>query len=209
MESGVLSPCGRRASHCGGFSCWGARVLGRGKLSSCGSWAPEHRLGSCGAQASLPCIMWDHPGPGIEPMSPALQGRFLTTGPSGKSSGTVTLSPNKPIPGLCSHLAHLNLISQSKQRQSNLGGVLPRLWPDPSPGSRLTQSESQVVWTTASCPLSSVAWPPACLLLIMLQPQGLTAVPPAHQTCALGPWHRLYLLLCPNVSFPGSLHLLN
>ena len=28
--------------------------------------------------------MWDLPGPGIEPMSPALAGRFLTTGPPGK-----------------------------------------------------------------------------------------------------------------------------
>ena len=46
-----------RASHCGGFSC-GARALGarasvvvaRG-LSSCGSWALEHRLSSCGSRA--------------------------------------------------------------------------------------------------------------------------------------------------------------
>ena len=29
--------------------------------------------------------MWDHPRPGIEPVSPALAGRFLTTGPPGKS----------------------------------------------------------------------------------------------------------------------------
>ena len=29
--------------------------------------------------------MWDLPGPGIEPMSPALAGRFLTTAPPGKS----------------------------------------------------------------------------------------------------------------------------
>ena len=28
--------------------------------------------------------MWDIPGPGIEPVSPALQGRFLTMGPPGK-----------------------------------------------------------------------------------------------------------------------------
>ena len=27
--------------------------------------------------------MWDLPGPGIEPMSPALAGRLLTTGPPG------------------------------------------------------------------------------------------------------------------------------
>ena len=30
--------------------------------------------------------MWDLPGPEIVPVSPALAGRFLTTGPSGKSS---------------------------------------------------------------------------------------------------------------------------
>ena len=29
--------------------------------------------------------MWDLPGPGLEPMSPALAGGFLTTGPPGKS----------------------------------------------------------------------------------------------------------------------------
>ena len=29
--------------------------------------------------------MWDLPGPGIEPVSPALAGRFLITGPPGKS----------------------------------------------------------------------------------------------------------------------------
>ena len=30
--------------------------------------------------------MWNLPGPGVEPVSPALAGRFLTTGPPGKSS---------------------------------------------------------------------------------------------------------------------------
>ena len=29
--------------------------------------------------------MWDLPGPGIEPVSPALAGRFLTTAPPGRS----------------------------------------------------------------------------------------------------------------------------
>ena len=32
----------------------------------------------------MPCGMWDLPGPGTEPVSPALAGRFLTTGPPGK-----------------------------------------------------------------------------------------------------------------------------
>jgi len=29
--------------------------------------------------------VWDLPGPEIEPMSPVLTGRFVTTGPPGKS----------------------------------------------------------------------------------------------------------------------------
>ena len=42
-------------------------------------------LSSCGAQALLLRGMWDLPGPGLEPMSPALAGGFLTTVPPGKS----------------------------------------------------------------------------------------------------------------------------
>ena len=52
--------CGVWASHCGGFSCCRARALGMRasvvaacELSSCGSWALEHRLSSCGAWAQL------------------------------------------------------------------------------------------------------------------------------------------------------------
>ena len=77
---------------CSGFSCCGARALGaqasvvavRG-LSSCGSRALECRLSSCGARTSLLHSMWDLPGPGLEPVSPALAGGFLTTEPPGKS----------------------------------------------------------------------------------------------------------------------------
>ena len=53
-------------------------------LSSCGSQALERRLSSCGARASLLCSMWDLPGPGLKPVSPALAGGFLTTAPPGK-----------------------------------------------------------------------------------------------------------------------------
>ena len=48
-------------------------------LSSCGSQVPERRLSSCGAPAQLLCSMWDPPGPGLEPASPALAGGFLLT----------------------------------------------------------------------------------------------------------------------------------
>ena len=40
---------------------------------------------SCGTRASLLRGMWDLPGPGLEPVFPALAGRFLTTAPPGKS----------------------------------------------------------------------------------------------------------------------------
>ena len=59
-------------------------VVARG-LSSCGSQALEHGLRSCGARASLLRGMWDLPGPGFEPVSPALAGGFSTTAPPGKS----------------------------------------------------------------------------------------------------------------------------
>ena len=90
--SGATLCYGAQASHCNGFSCCRARALGtwasvavaRG-LSSCGSWTVEHRLSSCGAWAQLLHGMWDLPRPGLEPVSPALTGGFLTTAPPGKS----------------------------------------------------------------------------------------------------------------------------
>ena len=46
-------------------------------------------FGCCSAQAQLLCGLWDLPGPGIEPVSSALPGRFLTTRPTGREgSGT-------------------------------------------------------------------------------------------------------------------------
>ena len=55
LLTAVASPCGgAQALGCSGFGSWGAR-------------------------AQLPHGIWDLPGPGIEPVSPALQGRFSTT----------------------------------------------------------------------------------------------------------------------------------
>ena len=71
---GLPSSCGVWAPHCGGLSCFGARALGRVGFSSSGTWD------------SLPCSMWNLPGRGIKPVSPALAGRVLTTGLPGKSS---------------------------------------------------------------------------------------------------------------------------
>ena len=55
------------------------------ELSGCSSWAPAHRLHGCGPRALLQLGMWNLPRLGIKPMSPALAGRFLTTGPPEKS----------------------------------------------------------------------------------------------------------------------------
>ena len=57
-------------------------------------WLHRDFLAACGLSLVLvhrphtglvvPLSMWDLPEPGIESMSPALSGRFLTTGPPGK-----------------------------------------------------------------------------------------------------------------------------
>ena len=73
---------------CDGFSCCRAWALHAG-FSSCGSQALQHTLSSCGSWAQLLHGMQDFPGPGLEPMSPALAGRFLTTALPGKSPNSV------------------------------------------------------------------------------------------------------------------------
>ena len=78
----LLSSCSARVSHCGGFSCCRAQALGRG-LGTCSSLALEHRCSSW-AHGLLLSSMWNLPGSGIKPISPALAGRFLTTEPPGK-----------------------------------------------------------------------------------------------------------------------------
>ena len=70
-EPGLLSSCDAQA-HCGGFSC--CRALGSRWEASV---VAAHRL-SCSEACGI------FPEPGIEPMSPALPGRFLTTRPPGK-----------------------------------------------------------------------------------------------------------------------------
>ena len=61
----------------------------RGPLTIVASLVVEHRLqtrrlSNCGSRAQLLHGMWDLPRPGLEPVSPALAGRFSTTAPPGK-----------------------------------------------------------------------------------------------------------------------------
>ena len=75
------------------FSSWDKRgplfIAVRGPLTIAASLVAEHRLQTCrlshcGSRAQLLRGMWDLPRPGLEPMSPALAGRFSTTAPPGK-----------------------------------------------------------------------------------------------------------------------------
>ena len=56
-----------------------------------------HRLSNCGSRAQLLCDMWDLPRPGLEPVSPALAGRFSTTAPPRKPSDNFCSTPLRLI----------------------------------------------------------------------------------------------------------------
>ena len=79
--------CARAFSSCGK---WGPLfIVVRRPLTIAASLVAEHRLqtcrlSSCGSRAQLLRGMWDPPRPGLEPLSPALAGRFSTTAPPGK-----------------------------------------------------------------------------------------------------------------------------
>ena len=79
--------CARASSSCGKRGT--LLIAVRGPLTIAASLIAEHglqmrRLSSCGSRDQLLRGMWDLPGPGLEPTSPALAGSFSTTVPSGK-----------------------------------------------------------------------------------------------------------------------------
>ena len=79
--------CARALSSCGERGPLFIAV--HGPLAIAASLDAEHRLqkrrlSSCGARASLLRGMWDLPRPGLEPVFPALAGRFSTTASPGK-----------------------------------------------------------------------------------------------------------------------------
>ena len=102
------------------FSSCGERgpllIAVRGPLTVAASLVAEHRLQtrrltSCGSRAQLLRSMWDLPRPGLEPVSPALAGRFSTTAPPGKPSSSFF------FPGKKWHAAGMCITAS------------PRLWP--------------------------------------------------------------------------------
>ena len=79
--------CTRAFSSCGK---WGPLFIAvHGPLTVAASLVAEHRLqtcriSNCGSRAQLLRGMWDLPRPALEPVSPALAGRFSTPVPPGK-----------------------------------------------------------------------------------------------------------------------------
>ena len=74
----VVASGGYYSLRCMGFSWWRLLLL----------WSTGSRHTSFsrwGTWAQLLCDVWDLPQPGIEPISPALAGRFLSTVPPGNS----------------------------------------------------------------------------------------------------------------------------
>ena len=79
--------CARAFSNCGKRGPLFIAV--RGAHTIVASLVAEHRiqtcrLSNCGSRAQLLRGTWDLPRPGLEPVSPALAGRFSTTAPPGK-----------------------------------------------------------------------------------------------------------------------------
>ena len=79
--------CARAFSSCGKRGPLFIAVCG--PLTIAASLVAEHRLqtrrlSNCGSQAQLLRGTWDLPRLGLEPVSPALAGRFSTTAPPGK-----------------------------------------------------------------------------------------------------------------------------
>ena len=76
----VFSSCGERGP---------LFIAVRGPLTIAASLVAEHRLqtrrlSNCGSRAELLRSVWDLPRPGLEPVCPALAGRFSITAPPGK-----------------------------------------------------------------------------------------------------------------------------
>ena len=75
--------CARAFSGCGKRGPLFIAV--RGPLTIAASLVAEpRRLSNCGSRAQSLRGMWDLPRPGLEPVCPALAGRFSTTAPPGK-----------------------------------------------------------------------------------------------------------------------------
>ena len=101
------------------FSSCGKRgplfIAVRGPLTIAASLVLEHRLqtrrlSNCVSRAQLLCGMWDLPRPELEPVYPALAGRFSTTAPPGKPNIS-TFYVNKIHKYVCWFITDISVIN--------------------------------------------------------------------------------------------------
>ena len=114
------------------FSTCGERgplfIVVRGPLTIAASLVAEHklqtrRLSSCGSQTHLLRGMWDLPRPGLEPVSPALAGRFPTIAPPGKPPDFFSIYLSNK------YLMNINLWLKKHSKEEQFQHCLAKFWP--------------------------------------------------------------------------------
>ena len=120
----MLGPhfCARAFSSCGKRGPLFIAV--RGPLIIVASLVAEHRLqtrrlSSCGSRAQLLRGMWDLPRAGLEPVSPASAGGFLTTAPPGKPYRYFFISFFFPHPCLPVFYHDYSLLREEEEESSH------------------------------------------------------------------------------------------
>ena len=125
--------CARAFSSCGERGPLFITV--RGPLTVAASLVAEHRLqtrrlSSCGSRAQLLRGMWDLPRPGLEPVSPALAGRFSTTAPPGKPLSLPSLySSDVKNSAWCTLCLHCRAEWGWGKTHHRVDGFMPNSWP--------------------------------------------------------------------------------
>ena len=114
--------CARAFSSCGERGPLFIAV--HGPLTIAASLVAEHRLqtrrlSNCGSRAQPLCGMWNLPRPGLEPVSPALAGRFSTTAPPGKPLNSFRTRASTC--SLCIEPCKLHLLFTGNTYESSLG----------------------------------------------------------------------------------------
>ena len=131
-QGGLLPSLGAQASHCSGFSCFGAWALELKSFSCCSSQVLEDRFDSCAVWGLVLPRVSDFPGSGIQLVSPALAGGFFTTELPMKPSTEKTLNPCLlPSTAPSRSTAHIDFLSHNHpigcQPQSKLVFTEPSL----------------------------------------------------------------------------------
>ena len=98
----VVASGGHSSSRCAGPFTMAASLLAEHRLQT-------RRLNSCGSRAQPLRGMGDLTRPGLEPVSPALAGRFSTTAPPGKPSYRLFLKIDKKLIFNCQKMYVISL----------------------------------------------------------------------------------------------------